>query len=206
MNRHHIRDITLIAALMLPACDEDVTNPTTPGNNPEVITTVTLDFAPTAGGSPLSFRWADPENDGSPVIDSVVLADADDYTLAVGFLNELEDPAEEITLEVHEESDVHQVFFTGTAVESPATGTNPDAVITQAYADTDVNGFPVGLESDVTTVAPGTGTLTVTLRHMPAEGGVAVKTGDLADVVASSGIAALPGETDASVDFSVEVQ
>ena len=33
------------------------------------------------------------------------------------FLNELEDPAEDITEEVEDESDQHQVFFTGTAAE-----------------------------------------------------------------------------------------
>lgn len=194
----------LPALILLAACG-DVKDPGEE-NPEEVITTVVLDFTPTAGGAALSFSWADPENDGGPVIDPISLSDAEDYTLSVGFLNELEDPPEVITEEVDAESDQHQLFFTGTAVESPATGENADAVIAQDYDDADDNGFPVGLESTIGTVAPGTGVLTVTLRHLPPENDTAVKTGELAADVAAGGLEALPGETDVSVDFDVTVQ
>ena len=196
--------LLLLPVLTLAACD-DVKDPSET-NPEEVITTVVLDFTPTSGGDTLTFTWADPENDGSPTIDPVVLSDASDYTLAVSFLNELEDPAEDITLEVEEESDQHQVFFTGAAVEGPSTGDNPDALISQAYADTDANGYPVGLEDDIGTLMTGTETLTVTLRHLPPESDTPVKTGTLADTAASGGVAALPGETDASVDFELTVE
>lgn len=194
-----------IALLTLLAACDDVKDPG--DENPEeVITTVVLDFTPVSGGEPRSFSWADPENDGSPTIDAITLSDAEDYTLSVSFLNELEDPAEDITLEVGEESDQHQVFFTGAAVESPATGDNPSAVISQVYDDVDDNGFPVGLESSVGTLMAGSGALTLTLRHLPPENDVAVKTGTLADDVASGGVEALPGETDVSVEFDVTVE
>ena len=195
----------LVLPLSLLAACADVANPDEV-NAEEVITTVALTFTPSSGGAAIEAAWADPENDGSPVIDAIVLSDADEYTLAVAFLNELEDPAEDITQEVGAESDEHQVFFTGTAVESPATGENANAVISQAYDDTDANGFPVGLASSVATLGVGSGTLTVTLRHLPPENDTPVKTGTLADDVAAGGIESLPGETDASVDFALEVQ
>jgi hypothetical protein len=90
---------------LLAACG-DVKNPEEV-NAEEVITTIALTFTPTSGGAALEFAWADPENDGSPVIDDILLSDADDYTLTVSFLNELEDPAEDITEEVDAESDQH---------------------------------------------------------------------------------------------------
>jgi hypothetical protein len=172
----------------------------------EVITTVVLAFTPAGGGSELVFEWADPENDGSPVIDDVVLSDAEDYTLSVSFLNELEDPAEDITVEVNDESDQHQVFFTGTGVEGPATGANPGAVIEHAYADTDGNGLPVGLDNDIVTRAVGTGELTVTLRHMPAENDQAVKVDGAAEDVAEGGFGAIGGDNDAQVTFGLAVE
>lgn len=194
-----------ISFLALLAACGDVENPEEV-NAEEVITTVALTFTPTAGGDPVEAAWADPENDGSPVIDDIVLSDADDYTLAVSFLNEIEAPPEDITEEVDAESDQHQVFFTGTAVEGPATGENASAVISQAYDDTDANGFPVGLTNSIVTLAVGSGTLTVTLRHLPPENDTPVKTGTLAEDVAAAGIESLPGEADASVDFSLDVQ
>lgn len=195
---------TLLVFSAFAACG-DVKNPEEV-NAEEVITTVSLDFVPASGGATVSASWADPENDGSPVIDAITLSEAEDYTLAVSFLNELEDPAEDITLEVEEESDVHQVFFTGAAVQGPATGANAAAVVSQAYGDVDVNGFPVGLESQIGTLLAGSGVLTVTLRHLPPEDGTAVKTGSLAEDVAAGGFADLPGSTDASVDFELTVQ
>lgn len=194
----------ILTTLALAAC-QDTENPEET-NPQEVITTIVLAFTPQAGGDALEFSWADPENDGSPVIDDIVLADADDYDLAVRFLNELEDPAEEITEEVDAESDVHQVFVTGTAVEGPATGENAAAVVTHAYDDTDANGLPVGLANTITTVAPGTGTFIVTLRHMPPENDTPVKTATAADDVAAGGLESIGGETDAQVTFDLEVQ
>lgn len=193
---------TPLLLVALAAC-KDTENPEEVNEN-EVITTVELAFTPAGGGADRVFAWSDPENDGSPVIDPVVLLDAEDYTLAVRFVNELAEPPEDITLEVDEEGDQHQVFFTGSAVQGPASA-SADAVITQSYADTDVNGLPVGLASDVTTLGTGSGELVVTLRHMPPEGGPA-KVAGLAELVASDGIEALPGDTDASVTFDLAVQ
>ncbi len=199
-----MRSVLLVFIVLAASCDDEVTNPPPPDNEGELITTVTLTFTPTAGTDALSFTWFDLEGDGSPVIDPIVLSDADDYDLAVSFLNEQSSPPEDITAEVDEESDQHQVFFTGAGVVGPATGDNPAALIEQAYADADVNGFPVGLASTITTLATGTSELIVTLRHLPPEG-APVKTGTLADVVAADGLSALPGDTDVEVTFDLTV-
>jgi hypothetical protein len=197
--------LTILPLLVLGAGCPAVEDPHEQ-NEGEVITTVALTFTPNSGGAAIAAAWADPENDGSPVIDDIVLPNAEGFSLAVAFRNELEDPPEDVTAEVDAESDQHQIFFTGTAVEGPATGENANAVISQAYADTDPNGLPIGLVNSVGTLAVGTGTLTVTLRHLPPENESAVKAAGLAEGVATGGIESLPGETDASVDFSVEVQ
>jgi hypothetical protein len=180
----------------------------------EVITTVALTFTPAGGGAATTFEWADPENDGSPVIDDIALEDASGdgthaaqtYGLTVKFLNGLEDPAEDITAEVEDESDQHQVFFTGTGVEGPATGENAAAVVSQSYDDEDAGGLPVGLSNTFTTLALGSGELTVTLRHLPPEDGNDVKVAGTAEDVAEGGFEAIGGTTDASVTFPIEVR
>lgn len=194
----------LLATALLPLAGCPADDDGTDGNEEEVITTVRLTFTPTAGGAPVIAAFDDPDGDGGepPSIDPVAL-NPGTYTLAVAFENGLEDPPEDITVEVNDESDQHQLFFTGDAVDGPASDV-PGAPLTQAYADTDANGLPVGLTSDVT-AAPGSGTLTVTLRHLPPIGGTAVKVAGLAEDVAAGGLAALPGESDASVSFDVTV-
>jgi hypothetical protein len=189
---------SLLLTLTIAAC-ADTSHPVVDDDN-EVITTVELTFTPTSGGEPLVSTWRDPENDGDPVIDDVVLSDADDYALAVRFVDELAEPDDDVTDEIAVEGDEHQVFFTGAAVDGP------DAVLTQAATDEDAGGLPVGLEAEVTTIGTGTGPLTLTLRHMPPENGVAVKVAGLAGQVATDGTDALPGSTDAQVSSHVTVK
>jgi len=170
----------------------------------EVITTVVLTFTAQGSGDVVEATWADPENDGSPVIDGIELLDTEDYELDVSFLNELEEPAEDITVEISEEDAEHQVFFVGSGVAGPA-GDGASAVVTHAYDDMDADGNPVGLANTITTDAPGTGVMTVVLRHLPFEDGNSVKTGTLAEDLAANGLDSLPGESDVEVDFDLEV-
>lgn len=197
----HVRHALFFAPLLaIVACGDEGT---TPDDN-EVITTVALGFTPT-GGAETVFEFDDADGDGgaAPVIDPIAIAPGS-FTMTVRFLDRLEDPLEEITDEVEDESDQHQLFFTGTAVNGPATN-NPSAPLTQAYADTDVNGIPIGLDNTIVATA-GTGTLTVTLRHMPPVNDTAVKVPDLAAQVKAGGIESIGGSTDASVSFMVTVQ
>ncbi len=201
MKRYVIAMAAVGLLLLNGGCDDS----SDPENEAEVITTVTLTFTPSGGGTPVSFAFDDPDGDGgnAPTIDGIDLQ-AGDYDLAITFENGLEDPPEDITVEVAEEDEEHQVFFTGTAVDGPASD-QPGAPFTHTYSDADPLGNPVGLANTVTAIA-GTGTLTLTLRHMPPVGGVAVKDGGAAAAVQSGGFAAIGGENDVQVDFAVTVQ
>ena len=172
-----------------------------------MITTVTLRFQPSSG-SPLvaSFRDLDGDGGAPPEVDSIALVPGTSYDLGIEILNELENPPEDVTLEIAEEDDEHQVFFTGTGVESPATGPNLSALIVQAYSDLDGDGSPLGLLSTIDVVSPGSAVFRVTQQHMPPVNGTSVKTGTLADLVASSGLESLPGEPDFSIEFALTVE
>lgn len=189
-----------LCLVLVAACGD----PGGDGNEGEVITTVTLAFTPAGGDTPITAVFDDPDGDGGdpPTIEPVNLTAAP-YTLAVRFENRLEDPPEEITDEVRDEADEHQLFFTGSAVDGPA-ATNPAAPLVHAYADSDGAGLPVGLENTIT-ARTGTGTLTVTLKHLPPLDGNALKTSTLAGMVKSAGINSIGGDTDVSVSFSVTV-
>jgi hypothetical protein len=191
----------ILLITLLAACSDGASG----GPSNELITTVTLTFTPTGGGTPVVASFKDDDGDGGnpPTVGPVNLTNGASYMLGVQFLNELETPPEDITLEVKDESDTHQVFFTGSAVRGPATS-NTTGPLVHSYADTDANGFPIGLANTVA-ASTGTGMLTVTLRHLPPVNDTAVKTATLADTVKAMGIAALPGDSDVNVTFAVTV-
>jgi hypothetical protein len=194
----------LLATITLAAigCGDD---PAGGGNENEVITTVTLTFTPAGGGTAAVAAVDDPDGDGGnpPTVQPVTLA-AGVFDMAVKFENKLESPPEDITKEVRDESRDHQVFYTGTAVNGPASN-QPGAPLTHSYADTDSNGLPVGLTNRVTAAA-GTGMLTVTLRHLPPVNDKAVKSAGLPESVRTGGFSGIGGTTDAQVTFPVTVQ
>lgn len=168
------------------------------GETEELITTVELVFTPVVGGAQQIFTANDPDGDGgeAPTIDTVAVV-AGAYDVSVAFENRLEDPPEDITAEIRDESDEHQIFFTN------ATGGGLWAP--HAYSDLDANGLPIGLANRVTLDGTETGGFTVTLRHLPAMNGAAQKTAGLADDVDANGVSSIPGGTDAAVTFPVAV-
>jgi hypothetical protein len=202
-----IKTITPLMLLALSACsDVDKDADGHDGHHHhdhEVMTTVVLTFTPDEGEA-LSFTWS--EVTGEPVIDDIVLADATEYSLSLEFLNEFEDPIEDITPEIADEDDEHQIFITGSAVDGPATEDNADAVVEHSYADEDVNGLPIGLENDITTLMAGSGDFMVTLRHMPLQNGSSIKTESGAADVASGGFAAIGGDNDVQITFALTVE
>ncbi len=203
MNVSLAASLASAVALTLVGC-VDVENPDTDVNPEEVITTVKLTFTPNGGGTALEFAFADPENDGSPIVDEIVLDNGTAYTMAVAFLNELEDPAEDITVEVEEESDEHQVFVYGSGVSGPATGDNAAALVTHAYADTDESDLPLGLSNTISATTAGTAELKLMLRHLPVENDTAQKVAGLAAVLAAGDT--LAGESDVDVTFPLVVE
>lgn len=178
-------------------------------NAEEVITTVRLTFVPEGGGDPVLAWWRDAglvaPTSGNSASDAVTLSVGTTYAMTVAFLNELEEPAEDLSVEVGAEAEEHQVFVTGSAVEGPATEPRAEAPLLHAYADVDPGGLPLGLLNTVVARSSGSGTLEVTLRHLPALGGVPSKVPGLEATLATDGMGALPGESDVDVDFAVMV-
>jgi hypothetical protein len=203
----------LLGTLALAAAGCDDGEPPGHDHETEVITTVTLTLTPSAGGAPVTAAFSDPDGDGgmSGTADPLALSVATEYAMAITFSNALIDPPLDLTPEISDEAEDHQVFVHGDAVEGPAT-TTTGGLLVHAYADAEsdygadaVDGdLPVGLSNTITTGAAGTGSLSVMLRHMPPLGDQPQKTADLAAALAAGD--PLPGDVDANVTFDVTVQ
>ena len=183
-----MKNLKLIALLVIPAIfSTSCSNDDAPVNEEEVITTVTTTL--TSGGQTITLTSRDLDGDGpnAPVVTvSGNLVAGTTYTGTTTFLNELENPAEDITVEVEEEGADHQVFYQ-----------LPSSIGTVTYTDTDANGRPIGLNFTLVAGTSGsTGTLTVTLRHLPNKTATGVAAGDITNA---------GGNTDAAVTFSVAV-
>lgn len=183
-----MKNLKLIALLVIPAIfSTSCSNDDAPVNEEEVITTVRTTL--TGGGQVITLTSRDLDGDGpnAPVVTvSGNLVAGTTYTGSTEFLNELEDPAEDITIEVQEEGADHQVFYQ-----------LPSSIGTVTYTDTDANGRPIGLNFTLVAGTSGsTGTLTVTLRHLPNKTATGVAAGDITNA---------GGNTDAVVTFSVAV-
>ena len=143
------------------SCSDDDT-PDLP-NEEEVITTMTVTLTANDGSADVVLQTQDLDGeDGEPPVVTVVgsISNATSYSGSIIWLNELEDPAENVTLEIVEEADEHQVFFT----------IGDGLPIQVLYADVDSNGYPVGVDfilAPTEAGVTGSGTLTVTLIHEP---------------------------------------
>lgn len=192
--RNQMRTIKLLSLAVLTAitfssCSDDDDAPI-PVNEEEVITTMTVTLISQADQSVVTLRTRDLDGDGptQPVVTvSGPFAMNTTYDASIEVLNELEDPAEDITLEIMEEDDEHQFFFT----ISPDVGTT-------AYSDADDDGNPIGLEFTFTTGNTATtGGFVVTLRHEPDKNAPGVSEG----LINNAG-----GETDIEQAWQVTVQ
>ncbi|WP_333807452.1 type 1 periplasmic binding fold superfamily protein [Flavobacterium sp.] len=183
-----MKNLKLIALLVIPVLfSTSCSNDDAPVNEEEVITTVTTTLV--GGGQIITLTSRDLDGDGpnAPVVTvSGNLTAGITYTGSTTFLNELVNPAEDITEEVEEEGVDHQVFYQ-----------LPSSVGTVTYTDIDANGKPIGLNFTLVAGTSGTtGTLTVTLRHLPNKSATGVAAGDITNA---------GGNTDAAVNFSIAV-
>ena len=176
----------VLTTALFTACSSD--DDATIVNEEEVITTVQVKLTPTEGGIPITLTSRDLDGDGpdAPVVavSGPVMAGAS-YSGEVAFLNEMANPAEDITEEVAAEGEEHQVFY------------QQNALGTITYTDEDSNGNPIGISFNYTAGTAATGTLTVTLRHEPNKDAGGVADG----MITNAG-----GSTDAEVVFSVVVE
>lgn len=187
MKNFKILALALVTIVSFSSCSDD--DSSTPVLEQEVITTVTATFTPTAGGTAIVLKSQDLDGDGpdAPVVTaSGNFTAGASYTGAVTFLNELTNPVTNTTEEIQELSLEHQIFF------------QQSGLGVFAYADKDADGHPIGLNFTYTAAAaPVTGSLIVTLRHLPNKSGVNVSTGDITNA---------GGSTDAEVTFPVTIQ
>lgn len=185
MKKLQVLSFVFLSILMASSCSND-DNP--PVNEEELITTVSVTF--TGGGQIITFTSRDLDGDGpnSPVITQTGgnLENGVVYTGTVSFLNELVNPVEDITQEVAEEAEDHQVFYQIT-----------NNLGTFTYTDLDADGKPIGLTFNFTANNSGTGDLVVTLKHLPNKSANGVASGDITNA---------GGETDATVTFPLIVQ
>lgn len=193
-----MRPILLLTALA-SACGN-------PSADPKNVTTVILTFTPVEGGDEVTGEWARLDPDNEPEITGIVLANATEYYLSTSFLNEEPDPTDDLTAEVRAEAEAHQVFYTGNAVDGPATGSRPNAPVEHSYDDADSNGLPLGLDNRVHTRGSGSGNITITLRHMPEQMGTLPKSAELPTEVATSGFGTVPGTNDIQVTLGISVE
>lgn len=181
----------MAGTLVLAACkkdkDEDPITPT-PVNEEEVINKITLHFHSLHDVEHKHFEFYDADGDGgiAPVITADTLSNDSVYNVEIELYNTTVSPEENITEEIEAEHNVHQFFFQPGAVN-----------VSVAYADTDDNGLPVGLQTVWTIGAASSDSITVTLRHEPDKSAPGVSGGDITNA---------GGETDAEVTFPVVIE
>ena len=151
-------------------------------NEEELITTVEVALSSAEGDVDMVYQDLDADGPQTPNINvSGSLKSGVRYLGTITFLNESESPAEDITEEVEEESDEHQVFFVANGFS-----------LNLEYLNNDGNGHPLGTSFAITPTT-GSGTLTVILRHLPTKPN-------------NGNPDTAGGETDVLVTFSVNVQ
>jgi len=182
--KNYIPVLSLVALLCMTSCTDD--NEVQIINEDELITTVELELTSSSDATNvILFKSVDIDGDGpdDPVITVTGTINANtSYDGSIRFLNESIAPTENITEEVIEEGDEHEVFYNSSLADFSIT-----------KVDLDANGNPLGVITTLQTGAAGTGTLTVVLRHEP------TKPND--NTLSGAG-----GETDVQVSFALTVE
>ncbi len=190
----HLSLLSLIGVITIfSGCKDDDPEPE---NIQELITKVVLRFTP-AGGASVIATATDPDGEGSQNLEidgPINLTAGTTYTLTVELINGLYDEGEEgydITEEVREEGDEHQLFFSWTegTFSSPAGAGNINTSGLVNYDDEDTNARPIGLTTNWTTSATTRTqqTFRILLKHQPE--------------IKSNSSTAVDGETDLDITF-----
>lgn len=87
--------------------------------------------------------------------DTIMLDAYQTYELSVAFLHVDKGEAEDLTEEIEEEAENHQIVY---SIE-------PASLASITYLDKDANDLPIGLDSRINVLAPGNGTFRVALKH-----------------------------------------
>ena len=166
-------------------------NDDTAVNEEELITTVITTLIGDGQTITLTARDLDGDGPNPPVVTvSGNLVAGTTYSGSTRFLNELNNPVDEITEEVQEEGTAHQVFYR----LASNLGT-----ITYNYMNVDANGKPIGIQFNLATSSNSqtSGTLVVTLLHLPNKLATGVEDGNQTNA---------GGATDAVAIFPLQIQ
>jgi hypothetical protein len=160
-------------------------------NEEELITTIKYMLVPEGSNTPVTMLFRDSDGPGgnSPEImpDTVIFDIGTVYSGTLELLNELENPAINISEEIEEEAEHHQFFFV----------TTDGLDLSIDYDDNDKYGNPVGLKTIVRTGSVSSGKITITLRHEPDKFATGAADGDISNA---------GGETDIEVSFNVRIR
>ncbi|WP_125185433.1 hypothetical protein [Botryobacter ruber] len=184
--RPYLAFLFLGSLLTITACKDDEVPE--PDEEQELITTVTLRLDPedTDKGQSVSATWRDLDGPGGQpeTKETLTLQPNMVYNGTLTILDESQTgKTVDITAEVREEGEEHQVFYV----------VDPQSLLTIQTTDTDNKSRPLGLQTTVTTdEVTGTGTIRIVLKHQPK-----LKS-------ASSNINT--GETDVDIKFDTIVQ
>jgi hypothetical protein len=163
-------------------CKKD---PVASPNDGELITTLRITLTEKISQIQSVFEFQDLDGEGGQApsrFDQIVLDKGSEYTCNLELLNESADPIDNITAEILEEGEDHEIFLSAT-----------NSLVTFSDLSKDINNLPLGLSSTwVTTGINGNGTLTITLKHKPG--------------IKASGDLVTKGDTDVSIDFPLVVQ
>lgn len=169
-------------SLVFISCKKD---PVVDPNEEELLTTVRVTLTEKISGVQSVFEFKDLDGEGGQPpskFDQIILDKQKVYDCSLEFLNESVSPADNITAEILEEGEDHEIFFNAT-----------NALVTFSNLSKDANNLPLGLTSTWTASnATGSGTLSITLKHKPGQ--------------KTFGDSVTKGETDVALDFSLVVQ
>ena len=184
--------IIALSLASLASCkkdDDDVANPVNP-NESEVITTVKVIVSPVSSPTTISeflFRDIDGDGGNAPTIDTIRLNANTDYNVQLLVLDETKNPVDTTSIEIEEEKNAHQFFYTKIGTYN----------LTTSYLDFDDNGVPLGLNMEFNTTTGftiKTNKLQIVLKHQPA---LKPTTGNGNESL---------GETDVEINFPILIQ
>ena len=166
--------------LLFTACEKEVDD----SNEEEEITTLKYTLTPVGGGTATILSIRDFNGDNPIVIGGPLLPNQS-YRGTLELLNENITPVEDVTVEVKEEDEDHQFFF-----DIKVAG------VSITYQDQDADGNPIGLVTTLATGTAATGTLDISLRHLPIKSAAGVASGDPTNA---------GGEVEIEVTFPIDV-
>lgn len=163
------------------ACDDSEPEPIDEG---ELITTLKITLVPEGKAQQVIGIYSDPDGPGgNPATANTINLEANTtYNATITLTDDSKNPAVDITSEVEEEGDEHELFY--------ETLNNLNLAVTKT--DLDKNNRTLGLKARVVTSSTSTGKLRITLKHQPGSKG---NTPDITK-----------GETDVQALFDVVVQ